>query len=179
MGVYPGVSPLAKLASVSPTEDATGTVRPEKYSTVAIYRTVDQKSGRRATPYDGWISSKSFFKTPEIVLKKGPFFKTISGRFEDIFKKSGFQNYSNRPGVRVRTRLLKISSKIPIFKTTRTGALASNSHIVDKSLFWTTWWNRGCRRKNRAAIEAPVMSRNTLGVCPTRVGRVGRLVPGD
>ena len=31
-----------------------------------------------------------------VVLKKGPFFKTISGRFEDIFKKSGFQNYSNR-----------------------------------------------------------------------------------
>ena len=58
-------------------------------------------------------------------------------------------------------------------------AVASNSHIVDKSLFWTTWWNRGCRRKNRAAIEAPVTSRNTLGVCPTRVGRVGRLVPGD
>ena len=58
--------------------------------------TVDQKSVREVPPYDEWISSKSFFKTPEIVLKKGPFFKTISGRFEDIFKKSGFQNYSNR-----------------------------------------------------------------------------------
>ena len=58
--------------------------------------TVDQKSVREVPPYDGWISSKSFFKTARIGLKISPFFKTISGRFEDIFKKYGLQNYSNR-----------------------------------------------------------------------------------
>ena len=83
--------------------------------------TVDQKSVREVPPYDGWISSKSFFKTPEIVLKKGPFFKTISGRFEDIFKKSGFQNYSNRGTNPIIEDIFKNTYRI--FKTTRTGAL--------------------------------------------------------
>ena len=58
--------------------------------------TVDQKYIRRAPPYDGWISSKSFFKTPRSVLKKSPFFKPIWGRFEDIFKNSGLQKNVNR-----------------------------------------------------------------------------------